>query len=464
MAKRHKKNTHKNNNFGRRRVLQTTGAIIAGAPFLYLPKLVAARTNGIIKHLLYVRLNGGFRFTAAYNGEVAEQFNPWGLASTPDGTEWGASRLLEGAAWLTEDLRTQGMLPANEIANHIAVIPCVDHEPLSSRADGNHQTGLERYYTGFAGGDTAFFTMINYGLREFVATGGNATSTLLPAFSLGSSGMAIGAGEYSAYRPPVVEGTSFERFRSISDENLPEWARDFAKAEDIRMRDRQNPAHQIKVDAYIKSREANARFNQIFSSDALNIDSNSDEPIDGLSNRQLADMFGNGRGGRSARMALRLFHYGSPAVYFGEGGYDYHSDEQARLPDSMQEPNRLMSALYTALTTMSHPDGGTYWDHTLVVFGSEFGRTGRGSRFNSAQGSDHNSDNATRWMSMPVMGGVIDAAGNGGRSFGRTRPADLEAEGKVYSYRSLLKTLINMLGGDHQPFFQGDQPFEDLVL
>lgn len=447
----------------RRRLIKTASATIAGAPFLHLPRLVAADSHGIVKHLLYIRLNSGFRFTAAYNGDVAAQFNPFGLASTPSGVEWGASKLLEGSSWLTEELRMQGMLPANEIANHIAVLPCVDHEPLSSRADGNHQTGLERYYTGYAGGDTAFLTMINYGLRDLVATGANATSTVLPAFVLGSSGMAIGAGEYSAYRPPVVEGTSFERFRSISDESLPAWARNFAKAEDIRMRDRQNQAHQIKVDAYIKSREANARFNKIFGSDALNIDSNSDEPIDGLSQRQLADMFGNSGGGRSARMALRLFHYGSPAVYFGQGGYDHHSDEQTRLPDSMQEPNRLMSALYAALTTMTHPAGGTYWDHTLVVFGSEFGRTGRGSSFNSAQGSDHNSDNATRWMSMPVMGGVIDAAGNGGASLGRTRPADLEAEGKVYSYRSLLKTLMNMLGADHTPFFPGDQPFEDLV-
>lgn len=448
---------------GRRRLLKTTGGVIAGAPFLHLPRIVAADSHGIIKHLLYIRLNGGFRFTAAYNGDVAAQFNPFGLASTPEGVEWGPSRLLEGASWLNEDLRMQGMLPANEITNHMAVLPCVDHEPLSSRADGNHQTGLERYYTGYAGGDTAFFTMINYGLRDLVATGGNATSTVLPAFVLGASGMAIGAGEYSAYRPPVVEGTSFERFRSVSDENLPAWAREFAKAEDIRMRDRQNLAHQINVDAYIKSREANARFNQIFSSDALNIDSNSEEPIDGITNRQLATLFGNSGAGRSARMALRLFHYGSPAVYFGQGGYDYHSDEQSRLAGSMEEPNRLMSALYAALNTMTHPAGGTYWDHTLVVFGSEFGRTGRGSSFNSAQGSDHNSDNATRWMSMPVMGGVIDAAGNGGRTFGRTRASDLEAEGKVYSYRSLLKTMMNMLGADHAAFFAGDQPFEDLV-
>ena len=35
-------------------------------------------------------------------------------------------------------------------------------------------------------------------------------------------------------------------------------------------------------------------------------------------------------------MALRLFHFGCPAVYLDQGGYDYHSGEADRLPGSLE--------------------------------------------------------------------------------------------------------------------------------
>jgi uncharacterized protein (DUF1501 family) len=113
---------------------------------------------------------------------------------------------------------------------------------------------------------------------------------------------------------------------------------------------------------------------------------------------------------------------------------------------------------------MQHPKGGTYWDKTLVVLGSEFGRTANGNKFNSAGGSDHSSDLATRWMSMPMMGGVIDAAGKGGKMLGQTRASDLKALGQVYSYRSVLKTMLDLLGADHSTVFPADNLIEDLFV
>ena len=110
---------------------------------------------------------------------------------------------------------------------------------------------------------------------------------------------------------------------------------------------------------------------------------------------------------------------------------------------------------------MPHPAGGTYWDHTLVVFGSEFSRTARGNGFNSARGSDHNGDYETRWMSMPFMGGPVVRPG---RRIGGIRPNDLRADGRVFSYRSVLKTLMDSLGCDHHRFFENDSPFDDLYV
>jgi hypothetical protein len=227
---------------------------------------------------------------------------------------------------------------------------------------------------------------------------------------------------------------------------------------DKRMRDKQMLPSQSVIEAYMGTRESTRKFADIFNSEALRINNNSDEMIDGISNRQLATMFGEDGAARRARLALRLFKFGCPAVYFDQGGYDMHSGEEEGLPMQINELNRLISGLNASLKLMTHPAGGTYWDHTLVVLGSEFGRTTRGSRFNSAKGSDHGGDLATRWMSMPMMGGIVDQTGMGGKQYGRTGKGDLKDDGLVFSYRSVWKTIMDLMCADHAEFFPADDP------
>jgi hypothetical protein len=457
--------------FGRRGLLKGLGASAAAlvAPTLWLPRSAYAQTSarGTVEHLIYVRLSGGFRFTTAYNADVADQFNPFGRSSSrAPGTEWGVSSLVESATWLEgpqgPTLSEMGMQRVNEFSNEICVLPCVDHEPFSARADGNHGTGLERYLTGFVGGSTSFFTHINYGLREKVAQEAAQGNTLLPAFSLGEAGMALGAGIYAGYRPPVLDGSGFERFGFDPDSGLPEWAVGIAGKLDSRMRERLHPALRNGVEAYQQTREATRAYGRIFRDPILRVSATSNDAADGLSNRELMAMFGDSNMGRQATLALRLFHFGCPAVFMNQGGYDFHSNEERDLPAQMDQANRLLSGLRAALKRLQHPKGGTYWDKTLVVLGSEFGRTTGGNKFNSANGSDHSSDLATRWMSMPMMGGIIERAGKGGRRLGETRASDLRAMGSVYSYRAVLKTLLDLLGADHSSIFPADNPIEDL--
>jgi uncharacterized protein (DUF1501 family) len=226
------------------------------------------------------------------------------------------------------------------------------------------------------------------------------------------------------------------------------------------MRDRQHPALRNQVDAYIQTREATEAYSEIFASEPLKIANGSNDLFDGVSNAQLETAFGDSREGRDLRLALRLFHYGCPAVYIDQGGYDHHSDEETNLPNQIGAMNRMLSALSYMLPRMEHPDGGTYWDHTVVAVGSEFSRTARGGRFNSDQGSDHNSDYATRWMSMPFMGGPI----GGGRVVGATtRSSDLSPEGTVYSYRSMVNTLMDGLGCDSSVMFPADDFVPELL-
>jgi hypothetical protein len=407
-------------------------------------------------------MSGGFRFPVAFNGDTATEFNPWGLASgIASGTQWGVGRMLDQNTWRTDELAARGLQPVPAFANEIAVIPCVDHEPLSGSADGNHQTGLERFLTGHVGGDLGLFTMINHGLRERTELEQAQGVVKLPAIVMGESGMGRGAGAYGAYRPAVLRGDDLDRFASGAANALPEWARTMAENYDARNMEARDEAHASSIDAYIRSRVATRAYADIFSSDVLKIRDASDEAYDGLSNQELAGVFGEDGAGRNALMALRLFHFGCPAVYFDQGGYDLHSDEEENLPPRMEEFNHMLSALRWALQALDHPDGGKYWDHTVVLCGSEFSRSTRGGRFNSARGSDHGGDLATRWMSMPFMGGPIVARG---QTIGSTHKETFEADGPVVSYRSMWKTMLDVLGCDHTTFFPADEPFEHLFV
>ena len=460
----------KNHEITRRTALKLGAAASAALPTIWVPNPVYAQqcsARGSVKHMMYIRLNGGFRFTAAFNGDVAPEFNPFGLArGVAAGTEWGPSRLLEESSWLEGDMGQElsalGMRKVPAFADEITVLATVDHEPFAGNADGNHGTGLERYLTGYVGGDNSVFTMLHYGVRERIAQAAAQGEILLPPFVLGAADMAKGTGDYAAYRPPLVQGDNFEDFAFSSTDAVPAWALRMAEQADLNMMNRQMLPSQSVVEAYIGTRESTRKFADIFNSEALRINNDSDDLVDGISNRQLARMFGDDGAARRARLGLRLFKYGCPAVYFDQGGYDLHSGEETDLPMRMNELNRLLSALNASLKTMQHPDGGSYWDHTLVVLGSEFGRTARGNRFNSAKGSDHGGDRATRWMSMPMMGGVVSQHGMGGKMYGRTAKGDLKDDGVVYSYRSVVKTLMDLSCADHSEFFPADDPLTDI--
>lgn len=455
-------------NKGRRGFLKAVGATGVAAmafPHLWIPRNARAQTAGFnsAKHLIYIRLSGGFRFTTCFNGDVASEFNPFGLASSyAEGTEWGPSTLLAQDEWRTEEISALGVPSVTQITNDMAVIARVDHEPLSGSADGNHQTGLERYLTGYVNGPTGLFTMINYGLRERTEAAAAEGEILLPAIIMGESGMGRGSGKYAAYRPPMITGSDLDRFGFSVDDVLPPWAREMSDLYDARHRDRVNLAHYGAVDAYLQSREATKAYSEIFRSDILRIQNNSDELVDGISNRELELVFGDSGVARNIRLALRMFKFGCPAVFTNQGGYDYHSDEEMNLPGRIVELNQILAGLNYALKKMEHPEGGSYWDHTIVALGSEFSRTTRGGRFNSARGSDHGGDYATRWMSMPFMGGPIAARG---RMISQTNSSDLAPLGpRDYSYRSMFKSLMDALGADHSEFFPADEPFDDLFV
>lgn len=449
----------------RRSFLKASAAGLAAASFpsIFVPNEALAQNclgiDGTVRHVLFIRLNGGFRFPVAFNSDVGAAFNPFGTVSdgVPSGVDWGVGSLLSRASFLTDDLRGLGMRPVHESADRITVLPTIDHEPESPGADGNHSTGLERYLTGYVNGGAGVFTRIFRGLEGCYAE----NPLKLPPFVMGANGMARGLGEWAPYRPPVLSGATFDRFQGGGiDPDNPPWYMPLVKGADERRYQRAHPALRGNIETYMSTREAVQQYTAIFGSDALKIDDGSEVPINGISNAELSAVFGNTSESRQTRLALRLFGFGCPAVYFDQGGYDYHSGEENALPGSMDRLNRLISGLLCVLPKMQHPEGGTYWDHTLVVFGSEFSRTARGQRFNSANGSDHTADYATRFMSMPVFGGPVQ----GGRVVGATtRKGDMAPDGARYSYRSLMNTLMEAMGCDPSVFFPASPSIPGLI-
>ena len=420
-----------NTKLDRRQLLAGAGAALA-FPHVWIPGAAHAQTSGhaALRHLLYVQLQGGFRFTCAFNGEVAPRFNPYGMTGKrAPGTQWGASVLLERAGWLQgpegEARARLGMKPVHLFSNEMAVLPCVDHEPLAPEADGDHATAPRRFLTGTADGTTGFLGLLNRGLRERQKHAAAEGRRVLPAVSLGHEGMTAASGPHAAFRPPLLDMDGEGRV--------------------------------------VAPRRDSALHGRVLTSDVLRVGNRSAEVVDGITNLELETLLGTDRAGRRAALALRLFHFGAPAAFFPQGDYDLHAGEGAALPSAMEDLNRLLSGLHAALKRMRHEDGASYWDTTLVVLGSEFGR-GAGERsFNAAGGSDHGADLATRWMSMPLMGGLVTAAGKGGARLGETRARDLQALGPVYSYRSVLKTMMDLLGADHRDVFPADAPIEGLV-
>ena len=105
------------------------------------------------------------------------------------------------------------------------------------------------------------------------------------------------------------------------------------------------------------------------------------------------------------------------------------------------------------LQRMPHPEGGTYWDHTLVLCCTEFARdnTFPDTGWNNGGGADHRGTPASRLISMPLMGGMVSA---GGQLLGRTDPKTYLPVDESYHSQSVLATLTDALGMQTGQYFE----------
>ncbi|MFP6900825.1 MAG: DUF1501 domain-containing protein [Opitutales bacterium] len=147
-------------------------------------------------------------------------------------------------------------------------------------------------------------------------------------------------------------------------------------------------------------------------------------------NRESTDNFG-----RACLMARRFVEAGVRFIQLNHGFWDHHKDLLTRHPEFAAATDQPIGALLTDLGERG------LLDHTLVIWGGEFGRP---PILNKNNGRDHNPDGFTMWMA----GG----GSKGGLRYGATDEVGYKAVSDKVHLHDLHATILHLLGLNHERF------------
>lgn len=452
----------------RRSFLKATGVALA-APMVWVPSRAKAATKafGDVQHLLVLFAKGGFRSHCLFNAVGHEQHNPFGAHEMQlSGTEWR----LGAAAGDLEYSTSLGIVPGlARSTGRIAVLPCVDHIPGAGQVDVGHDTAIRRICTGSPYGANGLLSVIG---RDHAKYSNGFSLQAVPPVQIRATDFGRGAADYAKTRPLTLQGGG----RSFASQ-LPVgqgWKIGARDALNARFRDNRSRAYRSRLSEFLISKSYASTFSTMLSDPLLDVVGMGDAAAAGVTNRQLLEVLGNeslrARGdlndtqswGADVALALRFFQFGSPAVVVTRDIYDMHDDERTNFAPRAGDLARQLAGLSFLLERMQHPGGGTYWDKTMVVVVSEFSRNNTAlNGFNSGNGSDHvgEASGPTRNQAVAVMGGMVT---QGGKLIGST-DKNMNAQGKVFSSRSLLATCLDGLGMDPNKYW-ADAPIEELFV
>ncbi len=139
-------------------------------------------------------------------------------------------------------------------------------------------------------------------------------------------------------------------------------------------------------------------------------------------------------------LARRLVERGVRLIELYDSDWDHHSGLEARLPEKCKETDRPIAALIKDLRRRD------LLKDTLIVWGSEFGRTPlrQGGKANDkgVSGRDHHKDCFTMWLA----GGGI----KGGVSYGASDDFGMDVVEDGAHVHDINATILHMLGLDHE--------------
>jgi uncharacterized protein (DUF1501 family) len=143
-------------------------------------------------------------------------------------------------------------------------------------------------------------------------------------------------------------------------------------------------------------------------------------------------------------LARRLVEKGVRFVQLMDQGWDHHGSVFSALPKKTKQVDRPIAALIRDLKQRG------LLDETLIVWGSEFGRTPMLQNDRAKAGRDHHKDAFCVWMA----GGGI----KGGTTVGKTDELGYYPAEDSVSMHDLHATILHLLGMDHERLtfkFQG---------
>ncbi len=153
-------------------------------------------------------------------------------------------------------------------------------------------------------------------------------------------------------------------------------------------------------------------------------------------------MYGPGSTARSCLMGVRLLEKGvrMVQVYYAKGDpWDAHADIQAHRKNA-KDSDQPFAAVIKDLKARG------MWDDTLVVIGSEFGRTPVKEIGGGGGGTQNGRDHNPFGFTVALAGGAV----KGGTTYGATDEFGFKAVEKPMHVHDLHATVLYMMGIDHK--------------
>ncbi len=318
-----------------------------------------------------------------------------------------------------------------KVADDLAIVKTLHTEEI------NHAPAQMFLHTGFGrGGRPSFGSWVTYGL--------GTENQDLPAYIVLLSGPPGGAGTAlwaNGFLPSVHQGI---QFRSSGDPVLylsnPKGQTESDRRRVFDAVKSLNERHLADVgDPEIATRISQYEMAARMQTSVPELTDLSQEP------QSVLDLYGAKPGAASfannCLLARRLIERGVRVVELYDADWDHHSAIASRLPTKCRDVDQGMSALIQDLKARH------LLEDTLVIWGSEFGRTplaqgidGDGKSTNP--GRDHHKDAYTMWLA----GGGI----KGGQTFGRTDDFGFSPVENPVHVHDLNATILRLLGLDHE--------------
>ncbi|MFN9719322.1 MAG: DUF1501 domain-containing protein, partial [Planctomycetota bacterium] len=348
-----------------------------------------------------------------------------GKTSTLAGSPWSFSQHGKSGQWISE------LLPhLATVADELCVIRSLHNDEI------NHAPAQMLLHSGFGrGGRPSLGSWVTYGL--------GSENQNLPAYVVLLSGPPGGAGTSlwsPGFLPSVYQGV---QFRSKGDPVLflsspPGYEQGNRRRELDALRELNQLQQSVTLDP-----ESETRISQYELAFRMQASVPELMSLDGET-RSTLEMYGVRPGEASfaanCLLARRLVERGVRHIELYDSDWDHHSGLRNRLPAKCRDVDQAMAALIRDLRQRG------LLNETLIVWGSEFGRTplSQGGKEKDADvpGRDHHKDAYTMWMA----GGGIQ----GGVSWGHSDEFGMDIAENPVHVHDLNATVLHLLGLNHE--------------